>query len=54
MNAIMKPVLFRMLEKMKEYPDLNTITLKNVKVYIRPRGSTLVLPVDVAHMDVIE
>jgi hypothetical protein len=48
MNAIMKPVLFRMLEKMKEYPDLNTITLKNVKVYIRPRGSTLVLTVDVA------
>ena len=48
MNAIMKPVLFRMLEKMKEYPDLNTITLKNVKMYIRPRGSTLVLTVDVA------
>jgi len=48
MNTIMKPVLFRMVEKMKEYPDLNTITLKNVKMYIRPRGSTLVLTVDVA------
>lgn len=48
MNTIMKPVLFRMVEKMKEYPDLNTITLKNVKLYIRPRGSSLVLTVDVA------
>ena len=48
MNTIMKPVLFRMVEKMKEYPDHNTITLKNIKVYIRPRGSTLVLRVDVA------
>jgi len=48
MNTIMKPVLFRMVEKMKEYPDINTITLKNIKVYIRPRGSTLVLTVDVA------
>ena len=48
MNTIMKPVLFKIGDKIAEFPELDSIYVDNLKVYRKPNGSGIVINVDLS------
>lgn len=51
MTELMKPVLFKMDDKIKEFPELASIHLNGFKILRRPHPSSLIITVNVASVE---